>query len=429
MARRSGRGRGEFPPNMGQAGKFSGSPFPVESHSSGKIAARYLPVNDLLFLSTFPPRQCGIATFTDDVVRSVEQQAPHTSGSVIAVHDSGGPPCLYPRRVTAKIEQHQRAEYRQAAAFINHHPAPVLNIQHEFGIFGGPHGAWLLDLLQEVKKPVALTLHTVLPAPTFEHRKFVRDLCERAAKVIVLSETARRFLDTQYFIDRQYVEVIPHGVPDVPFVPTAQAKRALDLDGRFVVSTFGLLSRGKGLELALDAIAGVAERYPQVLYVILGATHPNIRQIEGEAYRSELQARIGRMGLSRNVLMVNRYLALEDLIQYILATDVYVTPYRNEAQIVSGTLAYALGAGKPVVSTPYFYARELLDDGRGMLVPFNDGAAMTRSLLALAADEHMRGEMAARAYAFGRSMIWSVVGGRYARLFERLAARAQTALA
>lgn len=414
---------------MGQAGKIPGSPFLLESHLSGKIAVRYLPVNDLLFLSTFPPRQCGIATFTDDVVRSVEQQAPHIAGSVIAVHDSSGPPCLYPRRVAAKLEQHERAAYREAAAFINNHPAPVLNIQHEFGIFGGPYGVWLLDLLQQVKKPVALTLHTVLPSPTFEHRKLVRDLCERAARVIVLSETGRRFLATQYFIDAQYIEVIPHGVPDVPFVPTAQAKRALDLDGRFVVSTFGLLSRGKGLELALDAIAGVAKVYPEVLYVILGATHPNIRQVEGEAYRTALQARIDRMGLSRNVLMVNRYLALEDLIQYILATDVYVTPYVNEAQIVSGTLAYAVGAGKPVVSTPYFYARELLEDGRGMTVPFNDAVAMTRSLVALATDEQMRGEMAARAYAFGRSMIWSEVGGRYARLFEQLAARAQTIFA
>lgn len=386
-------------------------------------------MNDLLFLATYPPRQCGIATFTDDILQSVEQYMSGTKGSVIAVHDSSSGSCIYPSRVVARLEQHDRAAYRAAAAFINRHPAPVLNVQHEFGIFGGPNGSWLLDLLQEVKKPVVLTLHTVLPSPTFEHRTLVRDLCERVGKVVVLSETARRLLETRYFIEPDYIEFIPHGVPDLPFASTSQAKSSLGLQGRFVFSTFGLLSRGKGLENAIDAMATVARRHPEALYVILGATHPHIRHTEGETYRSQLQTRIDRAGLSHNVTMVNRYLALPDLLDYLLATDAYVTPYVNQAQVVSGTLAYAVGAGKAVISTPYLYAREVLDAGRGMLVPFDDAAAIANAALELVEDPAKRVSVALRAYAFGRRMIWSEVGRQYAQLLERLEAQTQAVIA
>jgi glycosyltransferase involved in cell wall biosynthesis len=386
-------------------------------------------VHDMLFLSTYPPRRCGVATFTHELIRAVEQQIPGVGGQVVAVHNAAVEPCSYPSRVIAQLDQQDRPAYRNAAAFINAHSARVLGVQHEFGIFGGAYGAWLLDLLQDVKKPVALTMHSVLQWPTFDHRRLVRDLCERASKIVVLSQTARRLLETHYFIASDYIEVIPHGVPDVLFVSTSAAKAALGLQGRFVVSTFGLLSRGMDIECAIDAIAAVAKQFPNVLYLIIGTTHPNQRSAEGERYRSELQNRIVQARLSRSVVMLNRYYEMGELLQYLLASDAYVTPYANESQVVSAALAYALAAGKPVISTPYLYACEALRDRRGLLVPFNDSPAMARALTTLIENPTEREILAQRAYAYARGMVWSEAGRRYARLLHSLESGSRAVLA
>lgn len=373
-----------------------------------------------LFLGTFPPRQCGIATFTQDIVSAVDR-ASGSFSDVVAVDDAErGVVYAYSGRVVARLRQHDRNSYANAARFVNDHRARTLNVQHEFGIFGGNDGDWIFDTLAPLRKPTVITLHTVLPDPTPSHRIVVMRLCSAASRVVVLSRTARELLLDRYDADPERVRVIPHGIPDVEFSPTDAYKRRFGFDGRFVVSTFGLLSRGKGLETAIDAIAEVARRVPDVLYVILGATHPVVARNEGEVYREEIRARIRARGIEHNVAMVDRYLSLSDLLLYLAASDAYVTPYVNPNQIVSGTLAYAVGAGKPVVSTPYLYARELLADGRGRVVPFGDAGSMSDALLHLALDDAYRLDMAERAYAFGRSMTWSNVGRTYAALLDEM---------
>lgn len=386
----------------------------------GKEVNRALARTNALFLGTYPPRRCGIATFTADVVSAVEHYSGATAAAKVIAVDQQEHGVCYPARVVARLEQRDRSAYGQTARFINHHAADVLNIQHEFGIFGGCEGAWLLDLLNLVRKPVVTTLHTVLPTPSFEHVALVREIYALSSRLVVLSETARALLEKHYFVNRGDISVIPHGIPDVPFESTARAKAALGLGGRFIISTFGLLSRGKGLETAIGAMRVVAERHPEVLYLILGATHPAVQAIEGETYREGLQELIAESGLAKNVTMVDRYLALTDLLQYLSATDIYVTPYANPAQVVSGTLAYALGAGKAIVSTPYAYARELLADERGVIVPGGHPEAMGAACLALIANDDARCAMAARAYHFARAMVWSEVGRQYVELFEQI---------
>lgn len=390
-----------------------------------KDLVRDLPVQ--LFLGTFPPRQCGIATFTRDLLVAVDRSSDNFS-EVIAVDDAGERTAYaYSGRVVHLLRQHDRSAYARTARFVNAHPASTLSVQHEFGIFGGPEGRWLFDLLDRVRKPVALTMHTVLPDPGAQHEATVRGLTARVATVVVLSHVARRLLVERYGVDPARVRVLPHGVPDVEFSPTAAHKDALGLGGRFVISTFGLIGRGKGLETAIDAVARVAAKVPNVLYLILGATHPVVARSEGESYRAELNARVRALGIERNVAMVDRYLNIADLLRYLAATDVYATPYVNPRQIVSGTLAYAVGCGKPVVSTPYLYASEMLGEDRGTLVPFEDAAAMADAFASLATDEERRLAMARRAYAFGRGMVWNEVGKRYALMLAELAGQPRRA--
>jgi glycosyltransferase involved in cell wall biosynthesis len=371
-----------------------------------------------LFLGTFPPRRCGIATFTQDLVSALDG-ATRGFSEVIAVDDSRpGQRYAYSGRVVRRLPQTNRADYAVAALFINGHACRTLNIQHEFGIFGGDEGDSILDLMDRVGKPIILTLHTVLPAPSPSHRRLVGGLCSAAARVVVLSETARLLLMERYGIEPRRIRTIPHGIPDVSFEGTTRFKRSWGFEGRFVASTFGLLGRGKGLETAIDAVAEAARTIPEILYVILGATHPVVARNEGEAYRKELLARIRRRGIERNVLMVDRYLSLPDLLLYLGASDVYVTPYVNPDQVVSGTLAYAVGSGRPVVSTPYLYARELLAGGRGTIVPFGATGAFADALIRLATDETYRLSMARAAYDFGRGMTWPVVGQAYATILN-----------
>ena len=367
-----------------------------------------------LFLGTFPPRQCGIATYTRDLIAAVDRATGGFS-EVVAVDDSEpGAGYAYSGRVVKRLRQHVRASYEEVARYVNEHPAATLNVQHEFGIFGGDDGDWLFDLLEPLHKPAIVTLHTVLPDPAPHQRAVVRRLAGVAARIVVLSETGRSLLRDRYGVDPERVRTIPHGIPDVTFEPTEKYKRLFGFDGRFVVSTFGLLSRGKGLETAIEAIAKTARRIPNVLYAILGTTHPVVARREGEAYRDELRERIRSLGIARNVIMIDRYLSVADLLLYLAASDVYVTPYVNPDQIVSGALAYAAGAGKPVVSTPYLYARELLADGRGVLVPFADAAAMSEAFRRLESNATVRLAIARRAYEAGREMIWPRAGRAYA---------------
>jgi glycosyltransferase involved in cell wall biosynthesis len=372
------------------------------------------------FVGSYPPRECGIATFTKDIVSSFGSltTSPHW---VIAIDERPDLLRAYPPEVVARIVRDEPETYRTAAETIAALSPDVVHIQHEYGLFGGEDGERIFDLLDRIRAPLAISLHTVIPNPSDHHRSIARRLCARADAVIVLSQAGKTILETEYGVDRKKLRVIPHGVPDVPFEPTERSKRALGLGGRTLISTFGLINRGKGLEYAIDALRTVVPHHPNVLYLILGETHPEVRRSEGEVYRESLKERIRAYGLERHVRLFDRYLGFEELIGYLRATDIYLTPYVNPVQIVSGTLAYAIGCGKAVVSTPYLYAQELLADQRGLLAEFRDGDSIATQLLALLDVPGLRRAISQRAYEYGRSMIWSHVSLQHLRLFRDIA--------
>lgn len=373
-----------------------------------------------LFLGSFPPRECGIATFTKDVVDSYDA-AFKTSSEIIAIDEPGGDVRHYPPQVVARLTQDRRESYEDIAAFVNAHPAEVLNIQHEYGLFGGDRGIWLVDLLQAVEKPIVLTLHTVLPEPDEDMLRVTREICCYATVVVSLSQTGRELLTSVYGVDADRVRVVHHGVPDVPFNDTAPFKASFGIGQRTVISTFGLINRGKGLEFAIEAMRSVVKRHPEALYLILGETHPVVRRQEGESYRASLQQLVADYGLKNNVQLVDKYLEFDELVSYLQATDVYLTPYLNPTQIVSGTLAYAVGCGKAIVSTPYLYAKEMLANHRGFLCEFRDSASIAAIITGLLDDPSLRRATERRAYRFGRQMTWPQVALQYGRLFAELA--------
>ncbi len=373
----------------------------------------------MLFLGTFPPRECGIATFTKDVVDSYDDEF-GTSSKVVAIDEPGGETRVYPDQVVAHLVQEDHDSYAAVASFVNAYPCDVLSIQHEYGLFGGTEGEWVVDLIAGVRKPVVTSLHTVLPDPSPQHLRVARAICATSSAVVVLSETGRDILVERYGVDPNKIRVVHHGVPDVPFGETAVAKRALGVADRTTIATFGLISRGKGLEYAIDAMSAVVTEHPEALYLVLGQTHPMVRRHEGESYRRELEAAIARNGLANNVRLVDKYLDFNELIAYLTATDIYLTPYLDPTQIVSGTLAYAVGLGRAVVSTPYLYAQELLANGRGFLTPFRDAGAIASTLVALLDDPTLRESTRRRAYRFGRQMTWPRVAEAYGALFTSL---------
>ncbi|GAC1540240.1 MAG: glycosyltransferase family 4 protein [Candidatus Velthaea sp.] len=376
----------------------------------------------MLFLSSFPPRECGIATFTKDVVDSYDAYY-GTKSEIIAIDDPGGESRVYPPEVVARLTQNDRNSYVDVAHIVNAHPCDALNIQHEYGLFGGEDGEWIVDLITAVRKPVIVSLHTVLPEPSENHMRVARKICATASAIVVLSQTGRDILVDRYGVDPAKVRVIHHGVPDVPFQDTDRAKSGFGVGDRMVISTFGLINRGKGLEYAIEAMREITERHPEALYLILGQTHPVIRRKEGEEYRESLQAMIAAYGLDNNVKLVDRYLEFNELVSYLGATDIYLTPYLNPVQIVSGTLAYAVGCGKAVVSTPYLYAEEVLAHGRGFLVNFRDAESIATTITGLLDDPALRRSTERRAYRFGRQMTWPHVAGAYGTLFMDLLPR------
>jgi glycosyltransferase involved in cell wall biosynthesis len=371
----------------------------------------------MLILGSYPPRECGIATFTHDI-RAAFERAPGLHCDVIAIDEPGGEVRRYPREVVARLSERDRYNYREIAAFINRHPARLLNIQHEYGLFGGERGEWLVDLLDAVRKPVVLTMHTVLPEPDETMLRVTKEICARAARVVALSETGRDLLERVYGINPSTLRVIHHGVPDVPFQTTDVAKSSFGIGQRTVISTFGLINRGKGLEYAIEAMRDVVKRHAEALYMILGETHPVVRRHEGESYRESLSALVKSYGLEYNVKLVDKYLDFDELLDYLTATDIYLTPYLNPVQVVSGTLAYAVGCGKAIVSTPYLYAQELLAHGRGFLCEFRDAASIARCVNELLDDPALRESTERRAYRFGRRMTWPNVAREYGAIFS-----------
>lgn len=372
----------------------------------------------IAFVSTSPPRQCGIATFTSDLVRAVRGRTEGRLRTVAVAVNDPSEELTYPAEVRYVLNQHDNADYVRAAEFMNYNNVRAVSLQHEFGIFGGPDGAYVLDFLRELRCPIVTTFHTVLREPSESQRHVMDELVVLSSLLVVMSERAVSFMQEVYGAPEAKIRLIHHGAPSIPLVEPHDYKAQFDMAGRELLLTFGLLNPGKGVEYALQALPRVVQRYPNLCYVVLGATHPNILREQGESYRLELQRLARNLGLQRNVLFSARFVDIEEVCEFLKAADIYLTPYLNREQITSGTLAYALAAGKPIISTPYWYAEELLADGRGVLVGFRDPEAIADALLDLLGNPARVREMRANAYEFSRRMTWHEVGGRYLDSFR-----------
>ncbi len=377
------------------------------------------------FISTYPPRQCGIATFCQDLLNSMktvygsaEYNGDQSNFEVVALNN-GNNNYAYGSEVTFHIRDQFRSDYQRAADFINHSPVDAVSIQHEYGIFGGEDGNYINYLLSGLKKPAITTLHTVLEEPSQGQRQTLIRICEQSVSVVVMAQTAVDILTRVYNVPEEKIILVPHGAPDVPFLDSSYYKDQFQAEGRKVLLTFGLLSPSKGLEYAVEAMEEVVAVHPDALYIILGATHPEVKRRHGEEYRHLLKKMVRDKGLENNVTFYNQYVSLERLVQFLVATDVYITPYLSREQITSGTLAYALACGKAIVSTPYIYAEELLAEDRGRLVPFRDSKAMGKALVELLGDDGLRNRMRKKSYQYGRQMIWKEVARNYATAFEQ----------
>ncbi len=373
-------------------------------------------VRKIACVGTYPPRRCGIATFTDDLATALATAYPALDVRVVALNDRDQG-YDYDDRVCFEIAMEDPAAYRRAAEFLNMNNYDLVCLQHEFGIFGGPVGSHVLGMLRRLRMPVVTTCHTVLKQPEDPWRAGMIAVAELSDRLVVMNPMARDFFTQGYGLDVAKVDHIPHGVPDVPFVDSGFHKDRFGIAGRPAALTFGLLSPTKGLEYAIRALPAVVRRHPDFVYIILGATHPAMLRLQGEDYRTQLQRLCQELGVADSVMFHNRYVSLDELVDFIGAADFYITPYLNEEQITSGTLAYSVGAGKAVVSTPYYHALDLLAEDRGVLVPFRDASAIATALNGLLDDEVERQAMRKRAYLHGRDTVWSMVAERYMRVF------------
>ena len=373
------------------------------------------------FVSTFPPRKCGIATFTKDLMDSIEGNGFSNMGSVvIAMNSNGDSANHYDDKVGFQVDQSDANSYLEAADYANGNESiKLVNIQHQFGIFGGKNGGNLLPFLRAIKKPIVTSFHSVIENPDKERRNVVEEICERSSKILVTIEKAKDILSDHYGIRRDKIAVIPHGIH--PINDSNNHGLAAEFwENRIIISTFGLINPRKNLENVIESLPSVIKRYPDILYIISGETHPNVKKQEGEQYRNKLIQKVKNLGLEGNVRFINRYLALPELIELLQRTDIYITPYKHENQVSSGTLAYAFGCGRACISTPYHFARELLTDGRGMLVPFGDSGAIGDTILQILDNPGLREKMGKGAYEHSRSMLWPNVAEMHVDVFNRI---------
>ncbi|GLB53899.1 glycosyl transferase [Neptunitalea chrysea] len=376
----------------------------------------------IAFVGTYPPRECGIGTFTQNLVQSIAgntlpDQAEHEL-MVLAMNDHHIV-YNYPKEVKLIIEQEEQTDYLKAADFINISGADLCILEHEFGIFGGLNGVYILPLLYRVQVPVVVTLHTILENPSYNERAILKEICKMAAKLVVMSQKAVQFLQSIYEVPEHKIAVIEHGVPDLHF-DRMHSKRNFKLEAHKVLLTFGFMGRNKGLEIVIKALPEIIRRHPEVLYIVIGKTHPNVLRHSGEEYRNYLQLLIKSLKLSKHVVFLNEFIEETELFKYLAACDIYMTPYVNEAQITSGTLSYALGAGCVVVSTPFWHAAELLAEGRGVLFDFNNTEMLSDTLNHLLDTPQECEDIQERAMAYGRNLIWTEIGKQYAALCQSI---------
>ncbi|MDR3674887.1 MAG: glycosyltransferase family 4 protein [Acidobacteriota bacterium] len=375
-------------------------------------------IRKIAFIGDYLPRKCGIATFTSDLLTSVAAEYPQTQCFAVPVNDVEKG-YEYPSVVRFEIEEQDLSSYHRAADFLNISNVDIVCVQHEFGIYGGPAGRHLLALVRELKMPVVTTFHTLLREPNDTQRRVMQELIAHSTRLVTMTERGHQMLQDIYRAPSVKIDLIPHGIPDIPFVDPNYYKDQFGVEGRVVLLTFGLLSPNKGIEQVLNALPQILAEFPDVVYIVLGATHPHELAERGEAYRLSLEILAKKNKVEKSVIFYNRFVELEELKEFIGAADLYVTPYLNEAQITSGTLAYAFGAGKAVVSTPYWHAAELLAEDRGVLVPFGDSGAIGREVCGLLRDATRRNAIRKNAYKLGREMVWSNVAHLYMHSFEQ----------
>ncbi len=394
--------------------------FRKKSASSHGIPMPSLPMR-IAVVGNHLPRQCGIATFTTDLCDAIADEYGAAGVLVVAVNDpqSG---YSYPARVRFEIAESDLSSYQAAADFLNSSNVDLVCLQHEYGIFGGKRGNHVLRLLQHLKMPVVTTLHTVLREPDVDQLIVLQEIAARSDRLVVMSEHSSQFLQDVFRVPAGKIDLIPHGIPDLPFAEPVLHRESLSAQGKVVLLTFGLLSPNKGFETVIQALPRILSRHSNVVYVIAGATHPHVRRREGDRYRFQLQALAKELGVEENVVFHNRFVSPQEMASLVGSADIYVTPYRYEAQAVSGTLAYALGAGKAIISTPYWHAAELLADGRGELVPFEDPAALADVAIELLDNQAAREAMRRRAYLYARHMVWDRAAQSYMQTFVRASA-------
>jgi glycosyltransferase involved in cell wall biosynthesis len=396
------------------AGKYAPTaPRPSES----KAAHAPLPTR-IAFIGNYLPRECGIATFTTDLCTALASEYGSERLFAIPVNDPGSN-YDYPEQVRLEIEQDDLASYERAADFLNFNGNDLVCLQHEYGIYGGNAGSHILTLLRKLKMPLVTTLHTVLRNPDKDQRAVLEAIARLSDRLVVMSELAAELLRDVYAVPAENIDVIPHGVPEMSFVDPNYFKDRFGTEGKSVLLTFGLLSPNKGIENVIRALPSILASHPNVVYIVSGVTHPHIRRREGERYREELKAEAERLGVGSQLIFNNRFVSTEELMEHVGAADIYVTPYRQEAQIVSGTLAIALGAGKAIISTPYWHARELLADKRGVIVPFDDPESIAKAVLGLLENDAERHAMRKRAYLYSRETTWPKTARAYMATFQR----------
>src|ERR1017187_2952416 len=383
------------------------------------LKASRLPLpTRIAFVGNYLPRECGIATFTTDLCTALAAEYGEGRLFAIPVNDPDSS-YQYPEQVRLELTQEDVASYERAADFLNFNGNDLVCLQHEYGIYGGNAGRYILALLRKLKMPLVTTLHTVLRDPDLNQRIVLEEIAQLSDRMVVMSELAASLLQEVYEIPSNKIDIIPHGVPDLPFMDPNFFKDKFGTEGKSVLLTFGLLSPNKGIENVIQALPAILARQPNVVYIVSGVTHPQIRRREGERYREGLQALAEQLGVSSNLILNNRFVSAEELVEHVGAADIYITPYRQEAQVVSGTLAIALGAGKAIISTPYWHAKELLADKRGVIVPFDNPSSIAEAAIGLLSNDSERHAMRKRAYLYSRGTTWPKTARAYMESFQR----------